>query len=127
MHAEEKQIDEVVSNYELSDIINPVKHHQLYQRADKSHRNVKQRMNDVIKTEEFSSTSSETQSAGKYDTSMSESNAIRQFERVSWKYKNPYSVSINNPTRYQKSNHTSGKHITVIVQTLLNSINFFNY
>lgn len=119
MHVEEKQIDEVVSNSKLSDIINPVEHHKLFQRANKSHRNVKQRMNDVIKTEEFSSTSSETQSAEKYDTSMSESNAVRQFEHVSWKYKNPYSVSINNPTRYQKSNHASGKHITIIVQTLL--------
>ncbi|XP_050445587.1 uncharacterized protein LOC126848618 [Cataglyphis hispanica] len=107
MHVEEKQIDEVVSNSELSDIINPVKHHKLFQRADKSHRNVKQRMNDVIKTEEFLSTSSETQSAGKYDISMSESNAVRQFEHVSWKYKNPYNVSIYNPTRYQKCNHTS--------------------
>ncbi|KAL6441241.1 hypothetical protein ACFW04_003485 [Cataglyphis niger] len=107
MHVEEKQIDEVVSNSELSDIINPVKHYKLFQRADKSHRNVEQKMNDVIKTEEFSSTSNETQSPGKYDISMSESNAVRQFEHVSWKYKNPYSVSINNPARYQKSNHTS--------------------
>lgn len=43
----------------------------------------------AIKTEEFSSTSSETQSAGKYNPSMSESNAVRKLEHVSWKYENP--------------------------------------
>lgn len=47
----------------------------------------------AIKTEEFSSTSSETQSAGKYNPSMSESNAVQKLEHISWKYENPYSVS----------------------------------
>lgn len=64
----------------------------------------------AIKTEEFSSTSSETQSAEKYDTSMFESNTFRQFEHVPWKYKNPYSISINNPMHYEKSNYASSKH-----------------
>ncbi|KAM0727741.1 hypothetical protein ACS0PU_005990 [Formica fusca] len=106
MHVEEKRIDEVFSNSKLSDVINPIiKHHKRFQRTDESHTNVKQRMNDAIKTEEFSSMSCEIQSAGKYDTSMSESNAVQQLEHVSWKYKNPYSVSISNSTHYQKSNH----------------------
>lgn len=71
----------------------------------------------AIKTEEFSSTSSETQSAEKYDTSMSESNTFRQFEHVSWKYKNPYSISINNPMHYEKSNHASSKHSLLLINT----------
>lgn len=71
----------------------------------------------AIKTEEFSSTSSETQSAEKYDTSMSESNTFRQFEHVSWKYKNPYSISINNPMHYKKSNYASSKHSLLLINT----------
>lgn len=71
----------------------------------------------AIKMEEFSSTSSETQSAEKYDTLMSESNTLRQFKHVSWKYKNPYSVSINNPMHYEKSNHASSKHSLSLINT----------
>ncbi|XP_029678129.1 uncharacterized protein LOC115244551 isoform X2 [Formica exsecta] len=122
MHVEEKRIDEVFSNSKLSDVINPIiKHHKRFQRADESHRNVKQRMNDAIKTEEFSSMSCEIQSAGKYDTSMSESNAVQQLEHVSWKYKNPYSVSISNSTRYQESNHAPAL-IVVMAQATARSL-----
>ncbi|XP_072751883.1 uncharacterized protein [Anoplolepis gracilipes] len=125
MHVEEKQINKVVPS-KLSDIINPiVRHYERFQRADKPHKNIvdeisKRKSRDVtgqtdpslqsvdaIKTEEFSSTSSETQSVGKYDISITESNAVRQLEYASWKYKNPYSVSISNSIHYEKSNHAS--------------------
>lgn len=77
----------------------------------------------AIKTEEFSSTSSETQSTEKYNTSMYESSALRQLEHVSWKYKNPYSISISNSMHCEKSNHTSSKHSQlslILIQILLN-------
>lgn len=76
----------------------------------------------AIKTEEFSSTSSETQNTEKYNTSMYESSALRQFEHVSWKYKNPYSVSFSS-LHYEKSNHISSKHSQlslILIQILLN-------
>lgn len=43
MYVEEKRINEIVRS-KLS--INPVKHHERFQRADKSYRNVKQRTNN---------------------------------------------------------------------------------
>ncbi|XP_012530548.1 uncharacterized protein LOC105833380 [Monomorium pharaonis] len=66
-----------------------------------------QSIGTIISTEVLN-TSSETENlnAEKYDTSTSESNVIQQFERVSWKYKNPYSVSISNHINYEKSIHT---------------------
>lgn len=66
---------------------------------------------DVISVEEIPNTLSETEnlSPGKYDTSTSGSNVIQQLEYVSWKYKNPYSVSIDNHIDYGKSIHTLGK------------------
>lgn len=65
--------------------------------------------------EEVPNTSSETENSGtgKYDTSTSESNVTQQLEHVSWKYKNPYSVSISNHVDYRKSIQALGKCITI--------------
>ncbi|XP_032666218.1 uncharacterized protein LOC116841879 [Odontomachus brunneus] len=41
------------------------------------------------------------------ESSMSENNTIRQLEHVSWKYKNPHSVSVYNRMPCQKSNRES--------------------
>ncbi|XP_071553941.1 uncharacterized protein [Temnothorax nylanderi] len=62
----------------------------------------------VIDAEKVPNTSSETENSdiGKYDDiSTSESNVIQQLEYVSWKYKNPHSVSINSHMDYKKSTH----------------------
>lgn len=47
MHVEEKRVNDEIIPSKLSDIINlTVKHHERFQRADKLHRNVKQRMKE---------------------------------------------------------------------------------
>jgi len=68
---------------------------------------------DVINAEEVSNIRNKIGYLGarKYDTSTSESNVIQQLEYVSWKYKNPYSVSIGNHMNYGKSTHTLGKYV----------------
>lgn len=72
---------------------------------------------DAIRmTEKFSSTSSETQNAEKSDVSMMSqiNNTVRKFEHVSsWKYKNPFSVSVSDPIPYEKFSHNSGKCTTI--------------
>lgn len=66
----------------------------------------------VINEDEVSNILSETENLdiGKYDTFTSKSNMIQQLEYVSWKYKNPYSISITNHMDYEKYSHTLGKY-----------------
>jgi len=70
----------------------------------------------VINANEVPNTLSEIKNLDieKYDTSTSKTNMIQQLEYVSWKYKNPYSVSITNHMDCGKSNHTLGKYNTLI-------------
>ncbi|XP_011698504.1 PREDICTED: uncharacterized protein LOC105456266 [Wasmannia auropunctata] len=60
-----------------------------------------------VSNEEIPNTLSATENLGaeKYDTSTFESNMIQQLQYVSWKYKNPYSISISNHMNYGKSTH----------------------
>lgn len=65
---------------------------------------------DAINTEKISSTLINTQknsSIERYDSSLSQIKVI-QSGHASWKYKNPYSISINH-MHYQKYINMSGK------------------
>lgn len=78
-----------------------------------------------VSNEEIPNTLSATENLGaeKYDTSTFESNMIQQLQYVSWKYKNPYSISISNHMDYGKSTHALGEYITK--QTYNNSVQYY--
>ncbi|KAL6266292.1 hypothetical protein P5V15_003151 [Pogonomyrmex californicus] len=128
MHVGEKQIAQATP-CELN-TIHPIVRNEQYQQADDfglhrkifdefkysnrkdrfalAQRNLSLQSMNVIDTEKFPNTSSKTENsfARKYDTSISESNVIQQLEYISWKYKNPYSISINNHIDNKKSINT---------------------
>lgn len=75
-------------------------------------RNFSSRSIGTISIEEFSTASIEIQEnldTWKHDALISRNNSTRQLTHSSWKYKNPYSVSISNCMRDEKFSHTSGK------------------
>ncbi|XP_018398906.1 PREDICTED: uncharacterized protein LOC108776710 [Cyphomyrmex costatus] len=123
MHIEGKQTVQVLAAPCKSNTIKPIIKHEQSQRADNSslYRKIldepKYSSKDnlslqssigMINAEEVLNTLSQTENLGigKDDKSTSESNMIQQFEHISWKYKNPYSVSITNHMDYGKSSHT---------------------
>ncbi|XP_011173064.2 uncharacterized protein LOC105205399 [Solenopsis invicta] len=121
MCVEEKTVQVIAAPCKLN-AISPIVKYEQSQRTDNFglHKKISDKLKcsdrkdlslqsmDAISTEEIPNTSSETENsgAGKYNTSTSESNVIQQLEYVSWKYKNPYSVSISNHMDYKKSTHT---------------------
>lgn len=54
------------------------------------------------------STSNEASDVGRYDTPSSESNTIQSGYSALHKYKNPYSLSINNHAYFEKSSNMRG-------------------
>ncbi|XP_018053032.1 PREDICTED: uncharacterized protein LOC108690315 [Atta colombica] len=120
MRVEEKQTVQVAPC--KLNTINPIVKHEQSQRANNSslYRKILdeskcssgdnlsfQSSIGVINANEVPNTLSEIKNLDieKYDTSTSK-NMIQQLEYVSWKYKNPYSVSITNHMDCGKSNHT---------------------
>ncbi|KYN18189.1 hypothetical protein ALC57_09534 [Trachymyrmex cornetzi] len=123
MRVEGKQTVQVLAAPCKLNTINPIVKHEQSQRADNSslYRKILdepkcssgdnlsfQSSIGMINANEVPHTLSETENLdiGKYDTSTSKSNMIQQLEYVSWKYKNPYSISITNHMNYRKSGHT---------------------
>ncbi|XP_012061415.1 PREDICTED: uncharacterized protein LOC105624669 [Atta cephalotes] len=122
MRVEEKQTVQVLVAPCKLNTINPIVKHEQSQRANNSslYRKILdeskcssgdnlsfQSSIGVINVNEVPNTLSEIKNLDieKYDTSTSK-NMIQQLEYVSWKYKNPYSVSITNHMDCGKSNHT---------------------
>ncbi|KYN35250.1 hypothetical protein ALC56_10425 [Trachymyrmex septentrionalis] len=125
MRVEEKQTVQVLVAPCKLNTINPIVKHEQSQQADNSslYRKILdepkcssgdnlsfQSSIGMINANEIPNTLSETKNLDieKYDTSTSKSNMIQQLEYVSWKYKNPYSISITN-MNYGKSSHTLKK------------------
>ncbi|XP_011863540.1 PREDICTED: uncharacterized protein LOC105559665 [Vollenhovia emeryi] len=121
MRVEEQTVQVTAAPCKLNPISPTVKHERS-QRADNSdfcrkilnetrcfsRQDLSLRSTSVIDAGNVPTTSSETENSGvwKDDLSTSESNVIQQFEYVSWKYKNPRSISTNNHMGHKNSTDT---------------------